>query len=146
MSSKTKIVVIHMKEVVYTMIFIVLAVILGLVLFFMFGPGKMIRGSYGVPSKYTDGIYRSAVQLSDNSFDVEVTVDSDQIRAIHLENLSESTAAMFPLMEPALDSLASQIYATQSLEDLQYPEDQKYTSQVLLKAISSALSQAENPV
>ena len=40
MSSKTKIVVLHMKEVIYTAIFIALALILGIVVFFMFGPGK----------------------------------------------------------------------------------------------------------
>lgn len=143
MSSKTKIVVIHMKEVVYTVIFVILAIILGLVLFFMFGPDTHLHSTNETLSKYTAGIYRSNIALSDNTFDVEVTVDADQIRSIHLENLSESTAAMFPLMEPALDSLASQIYATQSLEDLTYPEEQKYTSEVLIRAISSALSQAE---
>ena len=54
-----------------------------------------------------------------------------QIQSIHLVNLSESTAAMFPLMEPALESLASQIYTNQSLENIQYTEDQKYTSCLL---------------
>ena len=36
MSSKTKIIVLHMKEVVYTAVFLLLAIILGIVLFFMF--------------------------------------------------------------------------------------------------------------
>jgi uncharacterized protein with FMN-binding domain len=76
---------------------------------------------------------------------VEVTVDADRIQAIHLVNLSESTAAMFPLMEPALESLASQIYTSQSLENIQYSEDQKYTTFVLLNAIESAVKKAENP-
>ena len=40
MSSKTKIIVLHMKEVVYTAVFLLLAIILGIVLFFMFGPGQ----------------------------------------------------------------------------------------------------------
>lgn len=38
MSSKTKIVVLHMKEVIYTAVFIALALILGIVVFFMFEP------------------------------------------------------------------------------------------------------------
>jgi uncharacterized protein with FMN-binding domain len=144
MSSKTKIVVLHMKEVIYTVIFLLLAIVLGLVLFFMFGPGKALMTSSSSASLYTAGIYRSAVQLGDNSFDVEVTVDADRIQSIHLTNLSESTAAVYPLMEPALDSLASQIYTSQSLEGLTYSDDQKYTSQLLLEAIRSALSLAEN--
>ena len=39
MSSKTKIVVLHMKEIIYTVIFAVLAIILILLLIFMFRPG-----------------------------------------------------------------------------------------------------------
>ena len=41
MSSKTKIVVLHMKEVIYTGIFLLLLVILGVVMFLMFGSGKI---------------------------------------------------------------------------------------------------------
>ena len=48
-------------------------------------------------------------------------------------------------MEPVLDSLASQIYSTQSLDDIQYAGDRKYTSQVLLAAITDAVKKAENP-
>ena len=40
MSSKTKIVVLHMKEVIYTAIFLVLAILLIVLLFTMFGAKK----------------------------------------------------------------------------------------------------------
>ena len=40
MSSKTRIIVLHMKEVVYTIAFLILAVLLGILIYFMFGPGK----------------------------------------------------------------------------------------------------------
>ncbi len=71
-----------------------------------------------------------------------MTVDADSIRSIHLANLSESTAAMFPLVEPVLDSLASQIYSTQSLENLDYASDQKYTAQMLIQAIEETVQKA----
>ena len=95
-------------------------------------------------SLYKPGIYTSSIDLNENTFDLEVTVDSDRVTSIRLVNLSESTAAMFPLMEPALESLASQIYTSQSLENIQYSEDQKYTSMILLNAIETALKKAEN--
>lgn len=144
MSSKTKIIVLHMKEVVYTGIFLLLAIILGIVLFFMFGPGAKKDSVSDDQSQYHPGIYTSSIELNNNSFDLEVTVDPDKIRSIRLVNLSESTSAMFPLMEPALESLSSQIYSSQSLENIQYPDDQKYTSMVLLNAITEALKKAEN--
>ncbi len=143
MSSKTKIVVLHMKEVIYTAIFLVLLIILGILVFFMFGSGKSSQVSSMGTSRYTPGIYRSSLSLNNNTFDVEVTVDADRISSIHLTNLSETTAAMFPLIEPALDSLASQIYSSQSLENLDYPSDQKYTSVMLIEAIRKAVEKAE---
>ena len=135
MSSKTKIVVLHMKEVIYTGIFLLLLVILGVVMFLMFGSGKSKTASSDAVSKYTPGIYRTSIRLNNNTFDVEVTVDQDQIQSIHLANLSESTSAMFPLVEPVLDSLSSQIYSGQSLDDLEYSSDQKYTALMLIHAI-----------
>lgn len=142
MSSKTKIVVLHMKEVVYTGIFLLLAVILGVLLFFMFGPGKSLTASSTEARPYVAGVYRSSIELNDNVFDVEVTVSENRIQSIELVNLSEATAAMFPLVEPALESLAGQIYSSQSLEAVQYSGDQKYTSMLLLDAIEGALDKA----
>ena len=144
MSSKTRIIVLHMKEVVYTIAFLILAVLLGILIYFMFGPGKSQTTSAAGEGLYTPGVYRSSLTLNKNTFDVEVTVDQNNIQSIELVNLSESTAAMFPLMEPALESLASQIYTSQSLENIQYSEDQKYTSMILLNAIETALKKAEN--
>lgn len=140
MSSKTKIVVLHMKEVIYTGIFLLLLVILGVVMFLMFGSGKSKTASSDAVSKYTPGIYRTSIRLNNNTFDVEVTVDQ---QSIHLANLSESTSAMFPLVEPVLDSLSSQIYSGQSLDDLEYSSDQKYTALMLIHAIDEAVTKAE---
>ena len=97
MSSKTKIIVLHMKEVVYTILFLILAILFGVLLFFMFGSGKN-QAQSGKASKYTPGIYRSSISLNGNTFDMEVSLDADRIASIDLVNLSESTKAAFPLM------------------------------------------------
>ena len=144
MSSKTKIIVLHMKEVVYTIAFLVLALLLGILIYFMFGPGKTAATSGKATALYTPGVYRSSITLNKNTFDVEVTVDQNSIQSIQLVNLSESTTAMFPLVKPSLESLASQITSNQSLDNLKYSTDRKYTSQLLLDAIEDALKKAEN--
>ena len=61
MNSKTKIVVLHMKEVVYTGIFLLLAIILGVLLFFMFGPGRSMTASSSEATPYIAGVYRSSI-------------------------------------------------------------------------------------
>ena len=142
MSAKTKIVVLHMKEVVYTIVFLVLALLLGVLLFLMFAPKKADPSVDG-DARYQPGVYTSTIAIHENTFDVEVTVDSSRIKAIRLVNLSESTTAMFPLMEPTLDELASQIYTTQSLDSVSYSEENRYTSLLLITAISTALKKAE---
>ena len=144
MSSKTRIIVLHMKEIIYTAVFLALAVVLAVVLFFMFGPGKNASHTASEKSRYKPGVYTSSITLNEKTFDVEVTVNADRIKAIRLVNLNETTKASYPLMEPVLDSLASQIYSSQSLEDIQYAGDRKYTSQVLLSAITDAVKKAEN--
>lgn len=142
MSSKTKIVVLHMKEVIYTAIFLILTVSLIAVLFVMFGTKEARETSGQVVSLYTAGVYTTPITLNGNTFNVEVTVDSDHINSIALTNLSETTTAMYPLMEPTLEEIAGQVYVTQSLEGITYTDDNKYTSMLLLDAISTALEKA----
>ena len=142
MSSKTKIVVLHMKEVIYTGIFVVLAIVLAVVLFMMFGKSRD-ADTASAKAVYHAGVYASPITLNDNTFDVEVTVDENHINAISLVNLSETTTAMYPLMQPALDDLAEQICTSQSTENLSYASETRYTSQALLKAINDALQKAE---
>ena len=51
-------------------------------------------------------------------------------------------ATMFPLIQPAIEDIAEQIYETQSLEDVTLSSDTPYTSQVILDAITEAIEKA----
>ncbi len=141
MSSKTKIVVLHMKEIIYTAIFVALAVLLFILFAFMFSPKN--KADKTSSSVYTPGVYTSSFTMNSTNLEVEVTVDSSHINAIRFSNLDESVATMYPLIEPALDNIASQIYDSQSLENIQLSDDNPYTSQVILNAIEAALKKAE---
>lgn len=142
MSSKTKIVVIQLKELIYTGLFVVLGILLVLLLIFMFLP-KNSKDEQAAPTmKYVAGVYSSSLSINDNTIDVEVVVDTDHINSIRLVNLSESVTTMYPLMQPAFDELTSQIYTNQTLEGITYPEENKYTSMVLLNSIKQALEKA----
>ena len=88
MSSKTKIVVLHMKEIIYTVIFAVLAIILILLLIFMFRPEH--RSASKDNQIYTPGIYTSDITLNNTALEVEVTVDESHINSIRFTNLNES--------------------------------------------------------
>lgn len=144
MSAKTKIWVFHMKELIYTAIFIILGIVFLLLMIFMFTDKKNAQTAEEVPSRYTAGIYTASMTLGGNPVEIAVTVDGDYISSIHFRQLDESVAAMYPLMEPALESLSDQICASQSLDNLSYSEESQYTSLMLMSAIRTALDKAEN--
>lgn len=138
MSSKTKIVVLHMKEIIYTAIFAALGLILLCLVFFMFSSDKQKEKDV-----YSTGIYSSSLSLNDTLLEVEVAVgESSRIESIRLVNADETVSAMYPLLQPAIEDLAEQICRTQSLEHISLSEDSPYTSQLLLNAIEDALTKA----
>ena len=141
MSSKTKIVVLHMKEIIYTLIFAALAVILILLLVFMFLP--TYKEAKSNEAKYMPGVYTSTLSLNNTALEVEVTVDESHINSIRFSNLDESISAMYPLIQPTIEDIAEQIYNNQSLDNIQYSEDNPYTSQMIVNAIEEALKKAE---
>ena len=141
MSSKTKIVVLRMKEIIYTAIFIGLGILLILLLLVMFRSGKDSTPA-SANAQYIPGIYTSTITLGSQEVNVEVTVDADQITSITMAPLSDAVETMYPLMQPSLTNLTSQILSSQSLENLTYPEETRYTSQVLLTAVRKALKKA----
>lgn len=141
MSVKTKIVVLHMKELIYTVIFVVLAILLISLFVFMFGQEKKEESTDTM--KYTPGKYTSSIVFNDHTIDVEVVVDENRINSISLVNLDESVATMYPLMQPALDQISQQIYEKQTLEGLDYGTENQYTSTVLIDAIKDALAKAQ---
>ena len=151
MSAKTKIVVLHMKELIYTGIFAVLGILFVILLIFMFLP-EQEKGNTPAPepevtetaSLYIPGIYTTELVLGSESIDVEVIVDKDTITSIRMVNLNEAVTTMYPLLQPTFDSICEQVYIQQSLENITYTADSKYTSLVLLEAIQNSLNKAKN--
>ena len=50
-----------MKEIIYTAVFLALAVILAVIIFFMFGPGKTADNTAAEKSRYKPGVYTSSI-------------------------------------------------------------------------------------
>lgn len=147
MSSKTKIFVLHLKELIYTGIFVVLAILFIVLMIIMFLPAK--DGGKptlsGDESRYVPGKYTTSLQIGSGNVDVEVVVDDAAINSVRLVNLNEVITTMYPLMEPCMETIAQQVCEKQSLEDITYSEENKYTSQLLLNAIAAALDKAALP-
>ena len=85
-----------MKEMIYTLIFAGLGILLILLLIFMFLPKQSEKTSETM--KYVAGVYTSTIQFNDNTIDVQVVVDESKIQSVSLVNLDETVATMYPLI------------------------------------------------
>ncbi len=142
MSSKTKIVVLKMKEIVYTAIFVGLAILLITLLLVMFRPKRGAAVS-SPDALYVPGVYTSSLTLGNQNVNVEVAVDAQRINSISFVSLDESITTMYPLMQPVMDDLKEQILSSQSLDGVSYSMETRYTSQAVLGAIENALGKAK---
>ena len=115
MSSKTKIIVLRMKEIIYTALFIGFAIVLIMLFLFMFRPKKdnishdapdqaLESSSQAAPASvtYVPGLYSSPIVLGSENVNVEVAVDHTGIRSVSLVPLSDSVETMYPLMSHRL--------------------------------------------
>ncbi|RHP32462.1 hypothetical protein [Lachnotalea sp. AF33-28] len=142
MSSKTKIVVLRMKELIYTAIFVGLGILLIILLVYMFSSKGGKQKDSAAPTSYIPGVYSASLVLNGQNIDVSVTVDSDRINSINFVQLDEAVTTMYPLMEPALNELTEQIIDSQSTANIQLDEGMKYTQSALVSTIEEALSKA----
>ncbi|SHJ34941.1 FMN-binding protein [Hespellia stercorisuis] len=139
MSSRTKIIVLHLKEIIYTVVFLLLGLLLIALLFIMF---RSHKDSTVSEQTYTPGVYTSTLTLGSTNLEVEVSVDEAHINSVRFANLDESVTTSFPLIQPALEEIAQQLYDTQSLDSISYSADAPYTSKAIVDAISQALEKA----
>ena len=140
MQSTPKIMVIQLKELIYTILFVILAILLVILLIFMFLPDKKENGEE--EPTYHSGTYTASLVLNSIPMEVSVCVDDNYIKSGELTNLDESVAAMYPLLEPSLKDIENYLVTNQSLENIYFESDNKYTSTVLVDAVEVAISKA----
>lgn len=137
--SNTKILILKRKEILYTGIFLIMGVMLIILLFCFFsGKSKETMSS----SLYEPGVYSDTVTLGENELNISVTTGANQIYQVEITNLNESITTMYPLMEPALEDISTQLLNGVELSEVQISDDCKYTGLFLLNAIDKALEPA----
>jgi uncharacterized protein with FMN-binding domain len=134
----TKIVVVQLKQLIKTGAFAVLSLSLVIMLAYVFVPSS--SDDYALV-RYVPGTYSTQIMLDQNPISVDVTVSELEILAIELNNLSDSQAVSYPLLQPTMDKIATEIIETQSLE-VEVASGQVETGRLLLQAVYSSLDQA----
>lgn len=140
--AKTKIIVIQMKEIIYTALFIGLGILLIVLLVFLFKPKGTSETTGETASIYNAGKYTAQIALNNTALDLEVTVDPDRVKSVRLVNIDDSVTTMFPLLQPALDEIEAQLISEQNIDSITISENSKYTQTLLIDAISKILDGA----
>lgn len=138
---KTRIVVIRMKEIIYTSIFIGIGILLIILLVFVLKP-KTEKQNDQTSARFNAGVYTSTLSLNNTALNLEVTIDPDRITSIRLINIDDTVTTMFPLLKPALSDLESQIIEKQGTADIKMSDDSRYTQTLLLNEIDTIINEA----
>ncbi len=179
MSSSTKIVVLRSKEIVYSVVLLIVSILIILVAVSIFAPSgngskasptqtpqntqptqdlqapatesnkqsllqetQQPQDAYDTAQLYVPGIYTGVLQLGSSAVELQLTVDKNHINSITFTNIDDAVATMYPLMQPTLSELSSEIIEQQSLDNVTYAEESRYTSMLLLNTISDLLEKA----
>ena len=79
---------------------------------------------------------------SDSVLNLELVLDTSHINSVRLVNLEESVATMYPLIQPSLDALATQLVGGIEPELVRLDDDKKYTQSLLMEVITATLKKA----
>ena len=99
--------------------------------------------SAGIANTYIPGIYTTELILGNETVNVEVIVNDHAITSVSLADPDETLTTMYPLLEPAVESLNDQICEMQDLNQVTYSAETRYTSLVLLEAVKASLEKAK---
>ena len=151
--SKTKIVVLRMKEVVYTAVFAGIGILLLIILFFIFGRQDSPKSestqsnvsnessTYKNDAVYRAGIYESQFVIGENTINLEVALDEAQIKSVKVKNLDESVETMYPLMKSAVKDVSKQLSSGVSIDEVVLSKNSMYTEKLVLYAVKTVLDE-----
>ncbi|MCL2236464.1 MAG: hypothetical protein FWB98_08505 [Defluviitaleaceae bacterium] len=141
---KSRFVVLRMKDIVRTGIFVLIGIALLIVLIWAIVPN---RGGeqHGPMGSFNPGTYTSYIILHNRPVTVSVTVSEDEILDIAISDLEEAVEVFYPLIRPTMANLSHQVIYNQSTA-VEAPLESLHTSRILLEAINTALHQASTDV
>lgn len=154
-----KIVVLKLRELIYTGIFLFFGIILILLLVTMFRKDRPEGDEPAAPTMTSTaallpGLYTTELQMADNAFTLELRVQSDISSTLQLipastpsEDISgeDYLATMYPLVEPALDILSRHLTEGAPLSEVTFSLENQYTGTLLLDALELLLTKATTP-
>jgi len=139
----TKIFVLQLKDLIRVGAIVLLGLALVILALIFLVPGRSNStheepGAYGI---FIPGVYASTIILNDKPIEVRVTVSENEILSIYMTDMAEIQRIFFPLFEPRLYDLATEVLHHQSAY-IQPSTDYPVTTGILQLAVKAALDLA----
>lgn len=143
--SRTRIVILQMREIIYTAVFVGLGILLLIILFFMFWPdGKdenKEQADNGKTAVYEAGVYSKQMTVGDSVINLQIVLDEEQVKSVEMINLDDTVSAMYPLMKPSVESISNQLASGVSLDEVVLSDEGQYTEKMILNEVDSVLDE-----
>ena len=143
--SRTRIVILQMREIIYTAVFVGLGILLLIILFFMFWPdGKdenKEQADNGKTAVYEAGVYSKQMTVGDSVINLQVVLDEEQVKSVEMINLDDTVSAMYPLIKPSVESISNQLASGVSLDEVVLSDEGQYTEKMILNEVDSVLDE-----
>lgn len=143
----TKIIILRMREVIYTAIFVGLGILLLIILFFMFWPkqgdAEPTANVSSGEAEYQAGVYTKELKMGSATVNLQVTLDENTVKSVEIVPLDESVTTMYPLMEPAVATISEQLQAGTDIKELSLSDGSEYTQQVVVSAVEEILNKQQ---
>ena len=143
--SRTRIVILQMRDIIYTAVFVGLGILLLIILFFMFWPdGKdenKEQADNGKTAVYEAGVYSKQMTVGDSVINLQVVLDEEQVKSVEMINLDDTVSAMYPLMKPSVESISNQLASGVSLDEVVLSDEGQYTEKMILNEVDSVLDE-----
>lgn len=145
--SRTRIVILQMRELIYTAIFVGLGIFLVVLLVIMFWPGKSDGNQASLEQEpeqiYEAGIYTKELKIGDATVNLQLCLDENQVKSVELINLDETVETMYPLMAPTVEKISKQLSAGSSVEEIVLTEEAQYTEKIIVETVNELLHEHE---
>lgn len=144
--SRTRIVILQLREIIYAAVFVGIGILVLVTLFFLLMPGKNdgadVSSNLDRENKiYEAGIYQNKLTLGDAVVGLQVTLDESQVKSVEVINLDESVSAMYPLMKPSVETISNQLASGASVDEVVLSDGSKYTQELILSAVEEIMDE-----
>lgn len=144
--SGTRIVVLQSRKIIYSLIFLGIAVLALVLVVMLFvpkqdGDGTVASLTYGTEQKYEAGVYTKEIKLGDTTVNLQLSLNEDNVKSLELVNLDETVETMYPLMQPTVEKIAKQLLEGRSMDEIVISEESQYTEKIIVETVSEMMQE-----